>query len=219
MPPTVDPPTAGEPRPRGPARAVPAGGGVDADGFTRALGAARDGDEDAFAVLWRAYQPGLLRFLTGLAGPDDGAEVAATVWLEVVRGLDRFTGDRDQFRAWIFTVGRQRFVDLRRSQGRRPSLADHHDDIRPGAVAPGPEELAEAAWSTDAAIRLIGELPPAQAEVVLLRVVADLDVDTVAGIVGRRPGAVRVLAHRGLRRLAERLADTPVVSRDFVEPG
>jgi RNA polymerase sigma-70 factor (ECF subfamily) len=180
--------------------------------------AARDGEEEAFAILWRAYQPALLRFLTGLAGPDDGAEVAATVWLEVLRGLDRFSGGADQFRAWLFTVGRQRFIDLRRSQGRRPSLADHHDDIRPGAIAPGPEELAEAAWSTDAAIRLISELPPAQAEVVLLRVVADLDVDTVAGIVGRKPGAVRVLAHRGLRRLAERLADTPRFSRDFVEP-
>jgi RNA polymerase sigma-70 factor (ECF subfamily) len=218
MPPTVDPPTAGEPRPHGAGRTPVTAAGLDGEAFTQVLRAARDGDEESFAVLWRAYQPSLLRFLTGLAGPDDGAEVAATVWLEVVRGLDRVAGDRDQFRAWLFTVGRQRFIDLRRSQGRRPSLADHHDAIRPGAVSPGPEELAEAAWSTDAAIRLIGELPPAQAEVVLLRVVADLDVDTVAGIVGRRPGAVRVLAHRGLRRLAERLADTPRFSRDFVEP-
>jgi RNA polymerase sigma-70 factor (ECF subfamily) len=41
---------------------------------------------------------------------------------------------------------------------------------------------------------------------VTLRVVAGLDVGQVAAIVGKRPGTVRVLAHRGLRRLAEWLA-------------
>ncbi|MGH9055101.1 MAG: RNA polymerase sigma factor [Acidimicrobiales bacterium] len=46
-------------------------------------------------------------------------------------------------------------------------------------------------------------LTPAQAEVVLLRVLADLDVGQVAAIVGRRPGAVRVLQHKALQRLAK----------------
>ena len=39
----------------------------------------------------------------------------------------------------------------------------------------------------------------------MLRVVAGLGVDQVAAIMGKRPGTVRVLTHRGLRRLAERL--------------
>ena len=51
---------------------------------------------------------------------------------------------------------------------------------------------------------------PAQAEVILLRVVAGLDTDAVARIVGRSPGAVRVAAHRGLRKLAENLAEAGV---------
>jgi RNA polymerase sigma-70 factor (ECF subfamily) len=53
--------------------------------------------------------------------------------------------------------------------------------------------------------------------VVLLRVVAGLDVTEVARIVGKRPGAVRVLAHRGLRRLAEQLA-TEAPTRKGVTP-
>jgi RNA polymerase sigma-70 factor, ECF subfamily len=52
---------------------------------------------------------------------------------------------------------------------------------------------------------VIAQLPHDQAEVVLLRVLAGLGVEQVARILGKRPGAVRVLAHRGLRRLAERL--------------
>jgi RNA polymerase sigma-70 factor, ECF subfamily len=68
--------------------------------------------------------------------------------------------------------------------------------------------------STRAALAVIGQLPHDQAEVVLLRVVAGLGVEQVARLLGKRPGAVRVLAHRGLRRLAERLNLGPDQQRD-----
>jgi RNA polymerase sigma-70 factor, ECF subfamily len=57
--------------------------------------------------------------------------------------------------------------------------------------------------ATAAALTAISALPPLQAEVILLRVLAGLDTEAVARIVGRSPGAVRVAAHRGLRRLAQ----------------
>ena len=66
------------------------------------------------------------------------------------------------------------------------------------------EEAAEHS-ATDRAIALIGELPPDQAEAVLLRIVAGMDVPRVALIMDRSPGSVRVLCHRGLRRLEQRL--------------
>jgi RNA polymerase sigma-70 factor, ECF subfamily len=59
--------------------------------------------------------------------------------------------------------------------------------------------------STRAALALVAELPPDHAEVVALRVLGGLEVAEVARIVGKRPGTVRVLAHRGLRRLAHRV--------------
>ena len=54
-------------------------------------------------------------------------------------------------------------------------------------------------------MRVIADLPTDQAEAIVLRVVAGLGVDRVAAIMGKRPGTVRVLTHRGLRRLADRL--------------
>ena len=67
--------------------------------------------------------------------------------------------------------------------------------------------------STERAVDLIGRLAPDQAEVVLLRVVADLDVAATARVVGKSRGAVRVLTHRGLRRLATLLDQEPVPDR------
>ena len=183
--------------------------------FQQVLDGAGRGDEAAFASLWRGFNPALVRFLTTQADPDDAAEVASTVWLEVVRGLDRFSGDQAGFRAWLFTMARSRLIDLRRSRRRRPQRSSGHDDadLRPG-TAPDPAEVVAGTFSTDAAVALIGSLPPDQAEVLLLRVVADLDVATVAAMIGKRPGTVRVLAHRGLRRLAVQLGVDETLIRD-----
>jgi RNA polymerase sigma-70 factor, ECF subfamily len=178
--------------------------------FEAVVDAAAGGDEDAFGVLWRDLQPVLLRYLDGMA-PGAGEDLASETWLRVVRGLDRFSGDERAFRAWVFTVARHRAVDRWRRRARS------HDELVPAdalAGLPAPDDPAGAAVdavSSRAAVALIATLPRDQAEVVLLRVVAGLEVAEVAAITGKRPGNVRVLAHRALRRLAERLqADTRV---------
>ena len=70
--------------------------------------------------------------------------------------------------------------------------------------------------STDQAIALIGELPADQAEAVMLRIGAGMDVARVATIMGRTPGSVRVLCHRGLRCLEQRLAAAALEDADLV---
>jgi RNA polymerase sigma-70 factor (ECF subfamily) len=173
--------------------------------FEAVLAAAADGDELAFRALWRDLQPGLLRYLHAFA-PGSGEDLASETWLRIVKGLPAFTGDERAFRAWVFTVARHRAVDRWRRATR------HRDELVPlDALAhlPGPDDPATAAVDTiasQAAITLIATLPPDQAEVVLLRVVAGLDVAEVATITGKRPGYVRVLAHRALRRLAQQLS-------------
>ena len=123
----------------------------------------------------------------------------------VIRGLGRFRGDGRAFRAWVFTVARWRAIDWRRQAGRRPTNLVSVEQL---AERPAPDDPVAAvleAQSTRAALALLAELPPDQADVVALRVLGGLEVAEVARIVGKRPGAVRVLAHRGLRRLAKRM--------------
>lgn len=170
-----------------------------------ALRRARGGDEAGFLVLWRALQPRLLRFLRvyGGGGFEDAADAAAETWLQVVRDLDGFRGEAADFRRWLFTIARHRAMDAGRSRALRPLVlvgdARDLDADRPAASA---EEQAMAQLSTDEALALVRRLPPAQAELVALRVLADLDVSAVAAIVGSSPGAVRVGVHRALKALA-----------------
>jgi len=169
------------------------------------LRAAARGDETAFARLWRDAHPPLLRYLWVVAG--EGAEdVAAEVWLEVARGLARFRGDELAFRGWLFTLARRRAADQRRYSRRHPVRLTG-DDAE--LERPATDDTAAAALeslSTEGALELIATLPPYQAEVIVLRVIAGLEVRQVAQITGKHPGAVRAAAHKGLRTLAARLS-------------
>jgi RNA polymerase sigma-70 factor, ECF subfamily len=174
--------------------------------FEAVLAAAADGDDAAFAILWRDLQPGLLRYLNALA-PGAGDDLASETWLRVVGGLGRFSGDERAFRAWVFTIARHRAVDGWRRRVRRRDQLVPLDGLVDLPAPDDPAGEAVDAISSRAAVALIATLPPDQAEVVLLRVVAGLEVAEVAAITGKRPGNVRVLAHRALRRLAERLGE------------
>jgi RNA polymerase sigma-70 factor (ECF subfamily) len=167
--------------------------------FADILDAARLGSEWAVAALWRDLQPPLLRYLR-VAEREAAEDLASETWLEVARGLGRFQGGEAEFRAWLFTIARHRLIDWRRKASRRRTEPVAWLPERPG---PGDtEEEALALLGTEEALAMLAGLPPDQAEVLALRVVAGLDANQVAAVVGKRPGAVRVLQHRGLRRLA-----------------
>lgn len=170
------------------------------------LEAAKGGGEWAFSQLFSEYQPGLLRYLRGRA-PDLADDVASEAWLSAAASLRGFEGDGDDFRAWLFTIARNRLIDERRRAQRRPVTAPAESTVEMPTVLPSPEAEVVASSAGDEAVRRIVALLPAdQAEVILLRVVADLSVDQVAQILGKRPGTVRVLQSRGLKRLAERIS-------------
>ena len=63
--------------------------------------------------------------------------------------------------------------------------------------------------NSEAILALIAALPREQAEAIMLRTVLGFDAPTSARILGKRPGAVRAAAHRGLKQLAKKLADEP----------
>ena len=169
--------------------------------FPTILTAAQTGAEWALAELFRDLHPRILRYLRALE-PSEAEDVASEVWLDIARGLGRFDGEEQAFRAWAFTIARRRVVDLRRQRARRPAVPTPMEGIIERGGIGDAEQEAMTALTTEAAIARIATLPSSQAEVVLLRVLAGLSVREVAAIVGKRPGTVRVLQHRALRRLA-----------------
>lgn len=174
------------------------------DDFDQVLARARTGSGDAFTLIYEDLARPVAAYLR-TKGVPDVEDVTSDVFLAVFTGLGRFTGDQAQFRSWVFTIAHRRVVDGWRRGGRTPTQVpyDVQDDTRTAASA---ETDALAGLGTDRALALLATLTEEQREVLVLRVVADLTVDEVAEVVGRRPGAVKALQRRGLaslRRLLE----------------
>lgn len=168
------------------------------------LQAAIAGDEAAFAAVFRSLHPSLRRYATVLVGAQ-ADDVVSEAWLHIARDLRSFRGDVDGFRGWCARIVRNRAIDLIRHDARRPGDPTPHDD-RLDAVAPDDTEIdALDNIATSRAVALIASLPREQAEAVMLRVVMGLDARSAAEVLGKSSGAVRVAAHRGLRRLGRLL--------------
>jgi RNA polymerase sigma-70 factor (ECF subfamily) len=174
--------------------------GTEADDYDDVLSRARSGDETAFLRLWDHLQPRLLRYLRVL-GCDEADDVASETWLQAVRDLSRFDGGADDFRCWLFTIGRHRAVDASRARIRSRSRLMTAAAVPVADPNPVEEEVL-GGLSARQAVALVAGLSPDQAEVVSLRIIAGLDTAAVAGILGKSPGAVRIALHRGLRALS-----------------
>jgi RNA polymerase sigma-70 factor (ECF subfamily) len=184
--------------------------------FPAVLAAAQRGDAEAFGKLWRDLQRRLLRYFM-VAAPADAEDLASETWLAVVGGIDRFSGNEPAFRAWVFTIARRELLEWRRRTARRGNEDAAATGLVEQAAPDDPAADALERLSTRTMLAEVAKLPPDQAEAVVLRVVAGLGVDRVAAIMDKRPGTVRVLSNRGLRRLAARMGVEDLPATGVVE--
>ena len=157
--------------------------------------AARAGNPIAFEAVYRALAPRLARYARGLVG-QDAEDVAAEAWLQIVRDLARFDGDWDAFRGWAARILRNRAIDHLRAQSRRPANGSALEAV---LDLPGPDNTelaAEEALSTSGAIELIASLPPTRPRQ-FSSAPSSAWTQSLPAQCSKRPGAVRVAAHRG----------------------
>jgi len=165
---------------------------VDALDFDQLVEEAVRGSDTAFTLLWRNFQPRMVRYLAMFTNePED---LCSEVWIKIATSIKSFKGDSQAFKGWIYTIARNAATDLARKKQRSGTSV----------------ELNETDWvgenSTMVEVMdLVNRLPKEYAEIIMLRVVADLDASEVAEIVGKTQGNVRVLTHRGLKQLNEML--------------
>jgi RNA polymerase sigma-70 factor, ECF subfamily len=198
----TDTPAAVEPKATG----LPGADTTEAAELNAAVAGAQRGDSDSFRVLYRDTQPRLMRYLTYLVG-SDAEDIASETWLQATRDLHSFQGNHENFRGWITTIARHRALDHLRRHSRQPAVPVPAEDLDILAAADDTADLAIESITTDGALQLIAVLPRDQAEAVLLRAIVGLDARTAASITGKRAGAVRTAAYRGLRTLAKHLTD------------
>jgi RNA polymerase sigma factor (sigma-70 family) len=196
------------------AASSPDGRGPDSDQVPPTLGAlvehARGGCPRAFERLYTSLAGQVASYLRWHRASDpDG--LTNDVFVQVHRNLSTFEGDMRGFRSWLFTIAHHRMIDDRRRANRQPPVQrdlEAEDDVGSGDV----EDDAFAVLAHDEVRDMLAVLSPEQRDVVLLRIVADLPVEDVARMMGKREGAVKALQHRALAALRRHLDAEPALA-------
>jgi len=101
----------------------------------------------------------------------------------------------------IYTIARNRIVDASRKRNR---TIKSQAELNEASWIPSNQDVVkdfEASENVKKIIEEINILPAAQAEVLMLRLVADLSVEEIATIVKKNANSIRVLSHRGITTL------------------
>lgn len=173
--------------------------------FDIILSSARSGGEWAWRQLYDTHSPNVLGYLRG-RGAAEPEDLLGDVFLNVVRSIDSFTGGEGAFRGWILTIARRRLLDDQRRRGRRPQAVAPLEDLEGIGSPQDTEDEAIARVDGARAVEAIRELTPDQQDVLLLRLVADLPLQQVAGVMGKRLTGVKALQRRALASLGRKLS-------------
>jgi len=169
-----------------------------------------EGDQDSTGQLYDAYVARLYRYCLARVGNETDAEdLAEEIFIKALGAIGRFEwrdlggSDRSPFGAWLFRIAHNHVASHhRRAAVRGPSFEVPEwipDEDR------GPAELAETQLTIEEVFELVEQLPDAQREVIRLRFGAGLNVAETAEALDKRQSNVKVLQHKGVKRLRELL--------------
>jgi RNA polymerase sigma-70 factor (ECF subfamily) len=154
-------------------------------------------DSNSFESVYRAFAPALVGYLAA-HGIDDPEAVTHDVFLAVLPRIGTIRGGESGVRTLLFSIAHARCVDHHRRRARRPRIVEYEPalDFR---MTESAEEMATARDSP--VLSLLSALSEDQREVLLLRVIADLSLEHVAGIMEKSVGAIKQLQRRALLTL------------------
>lgn len=168
---------------------------------------AAQADRAAFGALYRRYLDRVYGYCYYLLGDHHDAEdVTERTFVAALAGIDGFRDEGATFRAWLFRIAHNQLANALRARGRHRAT--------PLASAPEPagstDPLHELTRDEEArrVRRALAALPEDRRQVLVLRFVDGLTAREIGEVLGRSEGAVRVLQHRALRGLSERLDAT-----------
>jgi RNA polymerase sigma-70 factor (ECF subfamily) len=164
---------------------------------------ARNGDAEAFGLLYDHYQGAVYRFLYYRVGSVALAEdLTSETFFRALRSMSSFKWQGKDFGAWLMTIARNLTTDHYKSS--RTRLESTTEDMSPhDSATEGPESAVLASLTNEALLGALKKLPAEQQECLIMRFLQGLSIAETAKILGRSDGAIKQLQLRGVRNLAK----------------
>jgi RNA polymerase sigma-70 factor (ECF subfamily) len=161
-------------------------------------------DPNAFGELYDRHFQMIYRFAYSRVGDQGAAEdVTSEVFMKALRSIARYQDTGRPFAAWLYQIANNAIADRYRSA--KPTV--DIDDVV-GAAMPGPslEDVAAQRHELRQIWSVVETLPGPQRTAMVLKFQEDLRIEDIAVAMGKSPGAVKLLIHRGVTRCRSQLA-------------
>lgn len=182
---------------------------VPADDDAALLRRYRQGDAEAFALLYGRHRLGLFRFLCGLCGdPTLAEEIFQDTWLSLIRSQS-LQREAVLFKTWLYQIARNRLIDHWRKTGRQQGKHEAFDEQlhdQPCGDA-DPERQLSLTRDQERLQAALDDLPAEQREVFLLRAHGDLQLHEIAELTRTPAETVKSRLRYALQKLRRLLAD------------
>jgi RNA polymerase sigma-70 factor, ECF subfamily len=183
---------------------------AEADRLVALVDLAREGDAEAFGLLYDHYHASIYRFVYYRVGSVPLAEdLVSETFFRALRGMRSFRWQGKDFGAWLTTIARNLTNDHFKAGRTRLEYATDDMSVHEGSTAgrEGPEETALAALTNEILLAALEKLPHEQQECLVMRFLQGLSIAETAKVLGRSEGAVKQLQLRAVRNMAKRLPE------------
>ena len=163
---------------------------------------ARDGESDAFGVLYDRYVDLVYRFVYYRVGTHALAEdLTSETFLRALRRMSLFTWQGKDFGAWLVTIARNIVLDHFKSSRYRLEICTA-EMLETDRWEEGPEGAVLDSFTHRALFSAVRQLGSEQRECVVLRFLHGLSVAETAEVMGKNTGAIKALQYRATKSLA-----------------
>ncbi len=168
----------------------------------------KNGDADSMGLLVEKYRSSLYTFILSYTKSEENAsDIFQEIFLKLVEKPEVFKGGN--FKGWLFTVARNKCMDLFRSNSGRIMSID--EEIEEGLTLesvlasdePTPLERMLTEAENDKLYEVFSHLSPEQREVILLK--DEFGFKEIAEMLNTPIGTVLARANRGYKKMKEHL--------------
>ena len=157
------------------------------------------GDADAFGRLYEMYVDRIYRHIYYRVGNiKDAEDLTQQVFLKAWQAIGRYKQTSSPFLAWLMRISHNLVIDFYRSVKDKTYL---DTEIVAGDVYSSPERIVETEFNQQMLRRAILQLPDEQQQVILMSFIEDFSYAEIASSLGKSEGNVRVILHRGLKKM------------------
>ncbi len=163
------------------------------------------GDEGAFAKLFRGYAPRIFRFaMIYLNDRTQAEEVVQETMIAVWKGAKNYKV-QSRVSSWVLGIARNKALDRARARGRAPEFVREKLDRQASARAT-PEQLTRQEIQIDRIRAALAQLTPEHREVMVLAFYSDLSYSEIAQVLNCPEGTVKSRMYYAKEQLKELLS-------------